>query len=333
MTISQLHQALTFLFKNKENALIKGAPGIGKTDCIKQVANELGMDLIISHPVVSDPTDYKGLPFADTNNKEAHFLPFGELNQLINADKPTLYFLDDIGQASESVQKSCMCILLERRINGFKISDYVTCAAATNRREDKAGVQGILEPVKSRFATIIELEADADDWIVWAINNNMPTSLVSFIRFRPEQITAFKATRDMVNTPCPRTIAAVGRIQNAGVPDDIRFDLFKGAVGEAFAVEYNAFLRIWMSLPSVDNIILNPAKVDIPKDPATLYALSGALAEAINDVNSDAIMTYVERMPPEFGTVVVKDAITRWDGLSRTKAFINWSIKNNAILN
>ena len=66
-------------------------------------------------------------------------------------------FLDDLGQAPMSVQAAAMQLILARRINGFKISDKVIFMAATNRREDKAGVTGILEPVKSRFAWIVEL--------------------------------------------------------------------------------------------------------------------------------------------------------------------------------
>jgi hypothetical protein len=34
------------------------------SDIVEQVANELDHELLISHPVVEDPTDSKGLPFA-----------------------------------------------------------------------------------------------------------------------------------------------------------------------------------------------------------------------------------------------------------------------------
>ena len=45
-----------------EPVLIKGAPGIGKSDMVEQVARITKHDLIVSHPVVSDPPDYKGVP-------------------------------------------------------------------------------------------------------------------------------------------------------------------------------------------------------------------------------------------------------------------------------
>ena len=164
MRPKQLNQAIKFAIKNKYPLLIKGSPGIGKTQILTQACLETGTELIVSHPVVSDPTDYKGLPFPTKDGTEATFLPFGDLLKLINADKPTVFFLDDIGQASSSVQASLMHLLLARRINGHAVSEHVVFLAATNRRQDRAAVQGILEPVKSRFAAILGLGVLMTGW-------------------------------------------------------------------------------------------------------------------------------------------------------------------------
>jgi len=54
----------------------------------------------------------KGLPFVVNNNAE--FLPFGNLRKLINADKLTVCFFDDLGQATPAVQSSAMQLILSR---------------------------------------------------------------------------------------------------------------------------------------------------------------------------------------------------------------------------
>ncbi len=74
---SQLQQAMIFSLEHRFNLLIVGAPGIGKTEIINQACDAAGMHMIVSHPVVSDPTDYKGLPFV-VNGDRAEFLPFGD---------------------------------------------------------------------------------------------------------------------------------------------------------------------------------------------------------------------------------------------------------------
>lgn len=327
----QLHRSLLFSLENRFNLLIVGAPGIGKTEIVNQVCCEAGMKMIISHPVVSDPTDYKGLPFV-VNGDKAEFLPFGDLRQLIEATESTVFFLDDLGQAPPSVQAAAMQLLLARRINDHMVSEHVRFIAATNRRQDKAGVQGVLEPVKSRFASILHLETDHEDWVKWALSKDLPTELIAFIRFRPELLHDFKPTNDMINSPCPRTVAFVGQMMQKGLPHELEYPMIAGAAGEGFATEFKAFLNIYRNLPDPDLIIMSPDKVDVPEDPSTLYALSGALVKKAGVQNFTNIIKYVSRMPAEFSVLTVKDAVHKDRSLTNTRSFIEWAAEHTDVL-
>lgn len=287
MNPKKLKETMVFAISHKLPILIKGAPGIGKSDIVEQACKEAGAKLIISHPVVSDPTDYKGLPFPSADKTHATFLPYGDMQKLIDATEETVFFLDDLGQAPMSVQAACMQLILARKINGFSISDKVTFIAATNRRQDKAGVTGILEPVKSRFAAIIELEVDDDDWVSWAMQNNMPDILITFIRFRPTMLSQFKPTADMINSPCPRTIAYVGKIIKSGCPESILHEMVAGATGDGFAAEFMAFLGMVNKLPRIEDIIAKPSEIEVPSEPALKYAISTALAMKATTANID----------------------------------------------
>lgn len=333
MKPSQLSDFLHFAINNKMPILIKGKPGIGKSDIVSQACAKANAHLIISHPVVSDPTDYKGMPFISKDGNSAHFMPFGELVQLIEAKEPTVFFLDDLGQAPASVQAAVMQLLLSRRINGHQVSEYVSFVAATNRREDKAGVQGILEPVKSRFASIVELEVDHTDWVKWAIQNDMPIELIGFVKFRPKYLEAWEPSKDITNTPSPRTITYIGRMQNAGLNDNLN-EVFTGAAGSAFASEYVGFLKVFQNLPNIDNIILSPDTVKVPTQPDVLYALSSALGARINKDNAGAIIKYLNRIDAqEFAVATIKDAIIRDESVTQCKAMVNWMAdKSNVIL-
>lgn len=327
MRPSELKQLLAFSIQNRASILIKGSPGIGKSDLVAQACEETDTDLIISHPVVSDPTDYKGLPGIVDGNAE--FLPYGDLRKLMEADKPTVCFLDDLGQSAPAVQASCMQMLLARQINGKPISKHVTFTAATNRKEDKAGVTGILEPVKSRFAAIVELDISITDWIMWALHKgNMPTELIAFIRWKPEMLNDTNPTKDIVNRPCPRTVANVGKWLNRGLPEKLWSETFKGAAGEGFAAEFVAFLKFFQMMPSIDKILAAPDKVEVPTDPGVLYAISGALAARIDDITAPNAFKFIKRMPEEVGVACVKDAILRKEEVLNTRAFIDWATAN-----
>lgn len=325
MKPSEIKKVIKASIENKFNVLITGKPGIGKSDSVAQACHESETDMILFHPVVSDPTDFKGMPWVVDGH--ADFLPFGGLELLIDATRPTLAFMDDIGQAPASVQAALMQLLLAREINGKKISDHVSFVGATNRRQDKAGVQGMLEPVKSRFKTIIELEVDVDDWSQWAITHGMPHELVAFVRLRPDLLDQFKASKDLINTPCPRTVAALGDWVNAGITD---YEVLAGAAGEGIAAEFLGFLDIYKQIPVIDAILMNPNSQPVPEEPAALYAVSTALAYRAKDDNFDAILEYTDRMPAEFQSLMIHDATTKNADLAYTEGFQKWGVKNAA---
>jgi hypothetical protein len=324
MRAKELAALLAKTIAAKLPVLITGAPGIGKSDIVTGAAKDAGADLLLSHPAVADPTDVKGLPWIVDGH--ATFLPFGELDRALKADRPMVWFLDDLGQASPAVQASYMQLLLARRVNGHVLSDNVVFVAATNRRTDRAGVSGILEPVKSRFNTIIELEAHLDDWCTWAISNDIAPELIAFLRFQPDLLCKFQASADLTNCPVPRTWSHVAKILKLGLSPTIQSSAIAGAVGEGAAVEFLAFLRLYQELPSVDAILLDPDSTDIPENPATLYALAGALAHRTTEANFGRVARFADRMVQagrgEFAVLTVRDAMNRTPKIVNTQAFV-----------
>lgn len=349
MKPSTLIEFLKFSAKHRRPVLIKAKAGVGKTDCTKEAVRQLdaedrelwskekgknkrpeetvGCDLIIMHPVVSDPTDGKGLPWAfkDANGEmRAEFIPYGDLRKMMEAKRLTVVLLDDLGQAPPSVQASFMQLILARELNGKKLSDKVTFVSCTNRKQDKAGVVGVLEPVKSRFGSIVELDVDASDWCDWAVNHNMPIELVAFIRFKPAILDSAVATNDITNSPSPRTVTNAGNYQNDGLPQELEYEVFMGSAGETFAIEYTAFLKLYREMPDIQNILLNPDKVNLPPRLDLQYALCGALVNKADDTYIDNIIKYVKRMPVEFHLFFQKDLGQRKPDLMKTRAFIKW---------
>jgi len=266
---------------------------------------------------------------------EALFLPFSDLKQLIDAKKPTVFFLDDLGQAPPAVQAACMQLLLARSIDGHKISDHVRFIAATNRKSDRAGVTGILEPVKSRFATIVELVVDVDDWLAWAADEGMPIELMCYIRWKNEHLNTYEPTADIVNTACPRTVANVGYAQIAGVPEGLELPWFAGAAGHTFAIDYVAFLEVWRSLPDPDAALAHPDTVELPdhtKKPEVLWAFCGAIAKRASEQNAERFFRLAERLPDDFAVVMVTDAERLCPQITKTRGYIKWCATHSAVM-
>jgi MoxR-like ATPase len=326
MKPSQLTKTLSVAFQNRLKILIKGAPGIGKTDIVTAAARSAKADLVIMHPAVSDPVDFKGLPAIV--GKHAEFLPYGQLRRLIEADSLTICFIDDIGQAPHAVQAALMQLIQQREIDGHKISDEVVFCGATNDSSHMAGVQSILEPVKSRWDTIIELHADHVEWVRWAQKNNIREEILAFVMFRGMDVLhAFKPTRELTNSPSPRTVAAAARLFAAGLHTH---DILAGACGEGWAAEFLGFLKVYRNLPDPDECIKNPDKARVPaaEDAATLFAIAVALSLRATKTNFDSITKYLKRLPKEHEVFAVRDALARESSLQNTSAFTNWACDN-----
>lgn len=319
----------TLCVNNRMPVMFVGAPGVGKSDLATQIAAETSHDLLVSHPVVSDPTDAKGLPFADKSGEFARFLPYGDLARVLRSTKPLIWMLDDLGQALPAVQASFMQLLLARHIGEHRIPDHVTFIAATNRKADRAGVSGILAPVVSRFGEVIDIEPSVDAWSNWALVNGQPGILIAFLRFRKELLLSEKPADGIAKVHSPRTWAQLGKLINGGLlkPEyaDLRLDGFTGAVGTVAATEFNEFLSVWQSMPSPDSVLLTPEKATIPEGLSALYALTSALASLANTENFGRIVTYAERLDSngqgEMAAFLVRDSVRRTPALTGSAGY------------
>lgn len=331
MNPAKLKTLLLAAVRNNRRVLVKGRPGVGKSDIWAQVAEEVRADLVLMHPAISDPTDYKGMPALTENGTQAHFLPFGDLMTLIRAKTPTICLFDDIGQANPAVQAALMQLVLARRVNGHKVSDSVVFGGATNDTTHGAAVSGMIEPLKSRWDTIVELEVSVDDWCKWALDNAVPAELIAFLRFRPALLSPsdWKPTKELRNSPSPRGWASCARWIEAGVKD---LEVFGGAVGEGAAVELMAFLDMHASLPSLDGILLDPTQAPVPDKPGALFAVASGLARKATPSNFERVTRYLQRLPKEFDVMAVRDAIRITKAITSSGAFTTWATKNSSVL-
>ena len=321
LTPKQLIAHLLIAIPAKIKTLIKGKPGICKSAVVEQVIAQLKWELVMSHPSVADPTDYKGMP--GIVKGEAQFLPFGDMQKLIKAKVPTVCFIDDLGQAPHSVQAALMQPLHARCLNGHKISEHVVFVGATNDTSHRAGVNSILEPVKSRWDTIVELEANLDDWSTWAFGSGVPPEVIAFLRFRPDLLCKFEATRELTNSPNPRTWEALGKNVKAGL---VSLPVLAGAVGEAAAGEFLGFLRVYKNLPTIDQILHDPQTAPVPTEPSALYAVTAALVRKFTKPNANRCFIYAARLPKERESVLIRDALRVCPELATTQEYTTWAI-------
>lgn len=325
MKPSELKQLIVSRFKAgiKRPVIVESSPGIGKTQIAAQSAKELGIEFKAIHAPLLQPEDY-GFPVITSDKTSVDFVVSKTKFPIEGAPcgDSGIFLIDELSQADNSAQKILANLIQEREIHGLKLKPNWLVIATGNRLTDRAGANRLLSHLKNRL-TAIELEASIDDWSQWAFENGVKPEVIAFLRFRPELLNAFDAQNDVNATPrawVEGVSAGLGAIDS-----NLELEVFKGDVGEGAAAEFCAFLKVYRKLPSPDAIMLNPTKAEIPKEPATLYALCGALAHKTSVDNFGRVMAYVGRMSPEFTVLYVRDAIRRKPEIQTTKEFIEWA--------
>lgn len=330
MRATLLKETIKSLFPITRTLCLEGPPGGGKTTIVHEVAQELDVPCIERHMPTMLVEDF-GVLFPDGSSDSqrlSYRLPdwFPVKGK---APEQGILLFDDRNQAGADLQKVLANICQARTLHGVPMPDGWMVVSTGNRQSDRAGANRVLSHLRNR-ETVLELETHLDDWTAWAINHDVKPEVISFIRFRPGLLHDFDPQRDQNATP-RAWVEGVSDVLGT-VPAEAEFECFKGAVGEGAAAEFMGFVRIFRKLPNPDAILLNPTTADVPKDPATLYALSGALAQRATESNFERVCTYSERMPPEFSVLTISYAARRNPDLANTQAFVRWSLAHQSVL-
>ena len=326
MRATLLKQTLQSLFPIQRTVSIEGAPGGGKTTMVHEVAKALDVPCIEVHMPTMLVEDF-GIPTIDGETMQ-YKMPDWFPVKGKSPDSGILLF-DDRNQADNDLQKVLANICQARKLHGVEMPDGWMVVSTGNRQSDRAGANKVLGHLRNR-ETVLEFETHLDDSTTWAIDNGVKPEVVSFWRFRPNLLHDYDPQRD--SNPTPRSwVEGVSDVLGT-VPPEAEFECFKGAIGEGAAAEFVGFLRIFRKLPNPDAILLNPSTAEVPTDPATLYALSGSLAERATEGNFERVCQYAERMQGDFSVLTISYACRKHPELANTQAFTKWALAHQDVL-
>lgn len=314
---------------NKIVPFILGAPGGGKSACAREVIASLDIpaERVVEFTAsLRDPVDVLGTP--NNTGEYTRWVPPEEFYKLRQGVGPAALILEELSDAPVPMQNALCGVIYDRRAGNLNLTDQLYLIATGNRTEDKSGAARITSKLANRTRRF-DFQENIDDWTEWALDNNIDPVLIQFLRFRPGLLSDFDPNR--FANPTPRAWERVNLIPSS-LDSGLFFDNCAGEVGEGAAAEFTGFKRIYQSLPDVDSILLDPVGAAVPADPATLYALTGALARKATKDNFDRVSKYLSRMSPEFNVMATKDAIKLQPTIKHTRSFVEWASKNAEVL-
>jgi hypothetical protein len=303
MKPSEVARALAALVPTGRPVYLWGPPGCGKSAVVRQAAASLKRDLVDVRATLLDPVDLRGLP--KLSDDTAVWCPPAFLPRAGEG----ILFLDELAQAAPLVQAACLQLTLDRKIGEYELPAGWSVIAASNRAEDRAGTHRLITPLLNRFVHL-DLDVSADDWQQWAVAAEVSPEVRAFLRYRPGLLFRFDPAAQERAFPTPRAWQFVSDVLGrAG--DDLVHPVVSGCVGDGPAAEFVGFLKLYRELPDLDQVLLRPDSAPVPKEPAVLYALVGALVERCRSDQAPLphFVKYALRLPEEFGVLALRDAL------------------------
>jgi hypothetical protein len=150
-------------FVTKMTAIFHGSSGFGKSSTVYAYAREFGLRVVEKRTCYVDPIEVI-LPVKTDAEKLVDFWPARWLHELTMKDcPPTVLFLDEFNRPASAQTFSMFTeLLLDRSINGIKISENVLILGACNLDSEDTGVVEIPDAVMKRVTNLAFVPEDMD---------------------------------------------------------------------------------------------------------------------------------------------------------------------------
>ena len=322
MRAKEITETLKALIDQKLPTFLWGAPGIGKSSVVRQVAEAKGIGFIDLRLSLMDPTDLKGIPFYENEARQAVWAP----PSFLPREGSGILFLDELNTAAPSVQASAYQLILDRKVGEYELPDGWAIVAAGNRENDRGVVYRMPLPLANRFIHL-EMSVNVDDWRAWAYRRGIDERILGYIGTKHDALFRFDPASDAKSFATPRSWEFVHGILASGMPPQLAMNAIAGAVGEENAVDFLAFAKVMHLLPDTE-AILRGEEHAVPEDLSALYVLASALVSKVLKAPDDAVLVrllaYTLTLPPEFGVLIVRDLQQNGVGMDHLDAYGEW---------
>lgn len=293
VTITQARKALLTAFKVKRPVFLWGPPGLGKSELVDQITQELGGAMIDVRMAQMEPTDIRGIPYY---NKDKNVMEFAPPVDLPDEDFASQYpvvvlFLDEMNSAAPSVQAAGYQLILNRRIGKYKLPDNVVIVAAGNREADKGVTYRMPMPLANRFIHV-EMRPDFNSWQNWAVLNNIHKDVVGYLSFAKQDMYDFDSKSSSKAFATPRSWVFVSELlKDPTIDEETLFTLVAGAVGEGLAAKFKAHRRFAGMMPNPSDILSGKVTTLDTKEISAMYSLTTSMCYELRDAKNNKNIT------------------------------------------
>lgn len=313
-----------------------GSSGIGKSDAVRQLRDRLskrdGFEWGLSTNLVQSltPPDVMGFLMGNTrriadregNERDVLMSEFSMPPWCISDTgvpmenyQRGLVFFDEYGQADPDTKRSLGEPILHVRAGRHQMHDGISVMIASNDVQHRSGVTKSFDFIINR-TTEWRIKPHLQSWLDWAVTQDIHPLWLAYAERHPELIFGDTHPEKQGPWPTPRSFVRFTRILTkdympSGVltseaeARSLMLEEGVGAVGEALTEDIFTWVKVQADVPSVEEVVRDPAKAMLPSRPDAIVLVTYMLVHGATPKNIAALCSYVERLPPEFITTFV----------------------------
>jgi len=347
-TVSLKQASQLILATPMNRYLLQGEPGIGKSSLLKTLSGYLPSHEVAYIDVPNMDLGDIAMPVINHETKTTAYYPNARFK--VHNGNPVITMLDEFTKGAEPV-KNMLHPLLEvanPRLGDISVHPDSIVFLTGNLSSDGVG-DNLKAHSRNRIIPLNVRKPDADEWIEWALNNDIEPEVIAWVRQFPHAMASYtdptQADNPYIYNPrkvqtafvSPRSLERVSNIVRvrSQLDTDSLIAAMTGAIGESASRDMQAYIDFSDQLPEWDSILKNPKTAKVPESAgASAIVIFGAIIKMTKETITP-FMDYLERFEPEwqacFAINIAKNPQKQAVAFSSSR-FADWVQRNEDLL-
>lgn len=345
-----LEEAVTLIATNpKVRFMLMGEPGIGKSSIMGALSKRFPDYHTAYIDVPNMDLGDIAMPVIDHETRTTRYYPNARFG--FHTGKPCIVMLDEFSKGAQPVQNMLHPLfeIAYPRLGDVPAHDESLIFATGNLSGNGLG-DNTKAHTNNRIVRVLVRKATAKEWLHnFAVPNNVSPVVMAWVDQFPHCMASYlegnqdsnpyifnpKVQQDAFVTGRSLEIASRIVANREAYTSNALAAALAGCIGKAAAKDMEAFIHYQDQLPARDVILRDPKGAPLPTTPGACAVLVYSAVSALDKNNATPLLTYVERMEPEWQAVfcitAAKDKAKQSIVFSN-KTFANWLQENQDLL-